>query len=54
MCSSDLQEFIEVLKGNGPCNRQRIEKRRKAHDDGTWVREAARAYAKKHAAKAAA
>jgi ring-1,2-phenylacetyl-CoA epoxidase subunit PaaA len=50
----DWQEFIEVIKGNGPCNKQRIAKRRKAHDDGAWVREAARAYAKKHAAKAAA
>jgi len=50
----DWQEFIEVIKGNGPCNKQRMAKRRKAHDDGTWVREAACAYADKHAAKAAA
>jgi ring-1,2-phenylacetyl-CoA epoxidase subunit PaaA len=50
----DWQEFIEVIKGNGPCNRQRLGKRRKAHDDGEWVREAARAYAEKQAAKAAA
>jgi ring-1,2-phenylacetyl-CoA epoxidase subunit PaaA len=50
----DWQEFIDVIKGNGPCNKQRLAKRRKAHDDGAWVREAARAYAKKHAAKAAA
>ena len=49
----DWQEFIEVIKGNGPCNKQRLAKRRKAHDDGAWVREAARAYAAKHAAKAA-
>jgi ring-1,2-phenylacetyl-CoA epoxidase subunit PaaA len=50
----DWQEFLDVLAGNGPCNRQRMAKRRKAHDDGAWVREAARAYAAKHAAKNAA
>ena len=50
----DWQEFLDVLAGNGPCNRQRMAKRRKAHDDGAWVREAARAYAAKHAAKYAA
>jgi ring-1,2-phenylacetyl-CoA epoxidase subunit PaaA len=50
----DWQEFIEVIKGNGPCNKQRLAKRRKAHDDGAWVREAAHAYAEKQAAKAAA
>ena len=50
----DWQEFLDVLAGNGPCNRQRMAKRRKAHDDGAWVREAARAYAEKHAAKDAA
>jgi ring-1,2-phenylacetyl-CoA epoxidase subunit PaaA len=46
----DWQEFVDVIAGNGPCNRQRIEKRRRAHDDGAWVREAARAYATKQAA----
>ncbi len=50
----DWQEFFDVLAGNGPCNKQRLDKRRKAHDDGAWVREAARAYANKRAAKAAA
>jgi len=50
----DWQEFIDVIKGNGPCNKQRMEKRRKAHDDGAWVREAARAYADKRAAQQAA
>jgi ring-1,2-phenylacetyl-CoA epoxidase subunit PaaA len=50
----DWQEFLDVLAGNGPCNRERMAKRRKAHDDGAWVREAARAYAEKHAAKDAA
>ena len=50
----DWQEFMDVLAGNGPCNKQRMAKRRKAHDDGEWVREAARAYAEKHAARDAA
>ena len=50
----DWQEFYDVLKGNGACNRQRLETRRAAHDDGAWVREAAKAYAEKHAARAAA
>ena len=49
----DWQEFIEVIKGNGPCNKQRLAKRRKAHDDGAWVREAAQAYGEKRAARAA-
>ena len=46
----DWQEFHDVLAGNGPCNRQRLARRREAHEDGAWVREAARAYAAKHAA----
>ena len=46
----DWSEFYEVLKGNGPCNAQRIARRKAAHDEGAWVREAAAA----HAAKAAA
>jgi ring-1,2-phenylacetyl-CoA epoxidase subunit PaaA len=50
----DWQEFIDVIGGNGPCNKQRIEKRRLAHSDGAWVREAAEAYASKQAARAAA
>ena len=50
----DWQEFIDVIAGNGPCNTQRIEKRRAAHSDGAWVREAAQAYASKQAARAAA
>jgi len=50
----DWQEFIAVIAGNGPCNKQRMEKRRKAHSDGEWVREAAQAYASKQAARAAA
>ena len=50
----DWQEFYQVIAGNGPCNRQRMEKRRAAHDDGAWVREAAQAYAEKRAARSAA
>ena len=43
----DWQEFNEVLKGHGPCNRERLEARRQAHADGAWVREAAAAHAAK-------
>jgi ring-1,2-phenylacetyl-CoA epoxidase subunit PaaA len=50
----DWTEFQQVLKGNGPCNRQRIATRLQAHSDGAWVREAAAAYAKKHAVTQAA
>ena len=45
------EEFWNVVKGNGPCNKQRLDARRKAHENGAWVREAAMAYAKKAAAK---
>ena len=41
----DWQEFHDVLAGNGPCNKQRMETRTRAQEDGRWVREAARAYA---------
>jgi len=40
-------EFWRVVKGDGPCNAERLEARRKAHDEGAWVREAALAYAQK-------
>jgi ring-1,2-phenylacetyl-CoA epoxidase subunit PaaA len=43
----DWDEFYNVLAGNGPCNKERLEVRNKAHDDGAWVREAALAYAEK-------
>ena len=46
----DWNEFKQVLAGNGPCNRDRLAARRKAHDEGAWVREAAAAYAEKRAA----
>jgi ring-1,2-phenylacetyl-CoA epoxidase subunit PaaA len=48
----DWSEFKEILSGNGPCNRQRIERRRAAHEEGAWVREAAEAYAAKQADRA--
>ncbi len=47
----DWEEFWNVVKGNGPCNEQRMHARRKAHEDGAWVREAAVAYAEKKAMK---
>ncbi len=40
-------EFWNVVKGNGPCNKQRLDARRKAWEEGAWVREAAAAYAEK-------
>ncbi|MCU0387938.1 MAG: 1,2-phenylacetyl-CoA epoxidase subunit A [Chitinophagaceae bacterium] len=43
-------EFYEVLKGNGPCNKQRLDARRKAWDEGKWVRDAAEAFAQKREA----
>ncbi|MDH3284981.1 MAG: 1,2-phenylacetyl-CoA epoxidase subunit A, partial [Acidobacteriota bacterium] len=45
----DWDEFWQVIRGNGPCNRERLKARRKAHEDGDWVRAAATAYAAKHA-----
>jgi ring-1,2-phenylacetyl-CoA epoxidase subunit PaaA len=47
----DWSEFNQVLKGNGPCNRERLAARRAAHENGRWVREAAAAYAAKQRAK---
>jgi ring-1,2-phenylacetyl-CoA epoxidase subunit PaaA len=47
----DWEEFRQVLAGNGPCNRERIEARRKAHADGAWVREAALAHGAKRRAR---
>lgn len=40
-------EFWQVVNGNGPCNKERIAARIKAHEDGEWVREAAMAFAEK-------
>ena len=50
----DWSEFYEVIKGNGPCNRDRLRTRIDAWEDGAWVREAAMAHARKRAARARA
>jgi ring-1,2-phenylacetyl-CoA epoxidase subunit PaaA len=50
----DWDEFWRVVKGDGPCNRERLAARRKAHADGAWVREAAVAHAEKHSKQAVA
>ncbi len=47
----DWTEFNEILKGNGPCNKERLAARNKAWDEGAWVREAAMAFAKKRTDK---
>ncbi|WP_433274862.1 1,2-phenylacetyl-CoA epoxidase subunit PaaA [Pseudonocardia xinjiangensis] len=47
----DWDEFKAVLAGSGPCNAQRLAHRRRAHEDGAWVREAAQAYAEKQTAR---
>ncbi len=46
-CEIDWHEFNEVIAGRGPCNHERIEARRKAWENGKWVRDAAVVYAKK-------
>ena len=43
----DWDEFWQVVKGNGPCNKERLDTRRQAYEEGAWVREAALAYAEK-------
>jgi len=48
------EEFWNVVKGNGPCNRQRLEARKKAWDEGQWVRDAAMANAEKRKERKAA
>jgi ring-1,2-phenylacetyl-CoA epoxidase subunit PaaA len=45
----DWDEFWAVVKGDGPCNRERLAARNKAHDEGAWVRAAATAHAAKQA-----
>jgi ring-1,2-phenylacetyl-CoA epoxidase subunit PaaA len=47
----DWNEFWRVVKGGGPMNRERIEARQKAWDEGAWVREAALAHAEKRKAR---
>ena len=48
----DFTELFEVIKGNGPCNKERLAHRVRAHEDGAWVREAAATYAEKQARRA--
>jgi ring-1,2-phenylacetyl-CoA epoxidase subunit PaaA len=50
----DWEEFYNVVKGNGPCNAERLNARIQAHEDGSWVREAAMAHAEKRKLRAAA
>ena len=51
----DWDEFMDVLRGNGPMSSDRIQARRKAWNDGAWVRDGMLAYAaKRHAQKEAA
>lgn len=47
----DWKEFWNVVKGNGPCNKQRLDARRKAWTEGAWVRDAAAAHAEKRKAR---
>ena len=50
----DWSEFFDVIKGNGPCNTDRLAARNKAWDDGKWVRDGLMAHAEKKAARVAA
>jgi ring-1,2-phenylacetyl-CoA epoxidase subunit PaaA len=51
-CSEpDWSEFHDVLKGNGPCNTERLAARNRAWDDGKWVRDGLLAHAEKRAAR---
>ncbi|WP_431031970.1 1,2-phenylacetyl-CoA epoxidase subunit PaaA [Streptomyces sp. P6-2-1] len=45
----DFEELKQVIAGNGPCNAERVARRRSAHEQGAWVREAAAAHAARHA-----
>ena len=47
----DWEEFKNVINGNGPCNKERMAARIKAHEEGAWVREAAMAHARKQQAR---
>lgn len=50
----DWDEFVRVINGDGPCNRQRMKHRRQVEAEGAWVREALHAHAAKKAARKAA
>ena len=47
----DYDELMRVIKGDGPCNRERMAHRRRAYEDGAWVREAAKKHAEKRGAR---
>ena len=47
----DWADFWKVVNGDGPCNRERLATRVRAHEEGAWVREAAQAYAAKQSAR---
>ena len=47
----DWVEFMNVVNGNGPCNKQRLAHYNAVHEEGKWVREAANAYAEKQKKK---
>lgn len=49
----DWDEFWQVLKGNGPCNKERMQAKQKAHADGAWVREALKQAREKKSIQAA-
>ncbi len=48
----DWEEFWNVIRGNGPCNKERLSARQEAHENGRWVREAALAFAEKRKSRA--
>jgi ring-1,2-phenylacetyl-CoA epoxidase subunit PaaA len=50
----DWDEFFQVIKGNGPCNKERLAARRNAQEEGAWVRDAAIAYAEKRETRSVA
>jgi ring-1,2-phenylacetyl-CoA epoxidase subunit PaaA len=50
----DWDELYSVVKGNGPCNRERLQARVDAWEEGAWVRDAAMVHAEKHGARKAA
>src|SRR5690606_37777185 len=50
----DWEEFWQVVKGHGPCNKERLQARVDAWEKGKWVRDAAMAHAQKKAKKEAA
>ena len=49
----DWDEFWQVVAGHGPCNKERVDARRKAKEEGMWIREAANAHAEKRAKRRA-